>query len=58
MIDRCKIYVKGGDGGSGCSSVRRSRQDRRGKPDGRCSFQYLDPLHLPNCQNSAHFYSP
>ncbi|KAL8144235.1 hypothetical protein V2J09_017267, partial [Rumex salicifolius] len=34
MIDRFRFHVKGGDGGSGCSSVRRSRTDRFGKPDG------------------------
>ncbi|XP_015874098.3 probable GTP-binding protein OBGM, mitochondrial isoform X1 [Ziziphus jujuba] len=34
MIDRFKLYAKGGDGGNGCSSFRRSRHDRRGVPDG------------------------
>lgn len=34
MIDRFKLYAKGGDGGNGCSSFRRSRNDRRGIPDG------------------------
>ncbi|KAF3454709.1 hypothetical protein FNV43_RR05157 [Rhamnella rubrinervis] len=34
MIDRFKLYAKGGDGGNGCSSFRRSRHDRRGIPDG------------------------
>lgn len=34
MRDRFTLYAKGGDGGSGCSSVRRSRHDRRGRPDG------------------------
>ncbi|PON85628.1 GTP1/OBG domain containing protein [Trema orientale] len=35
MIDRLILYAKGGDGGNGCSSFRRSRHERRGKPDGR-----------------------
>lgn len=34
MIDRFKVYAKGGDGGSGCHSTRRSRHDRHGQPDG------------------------
>lgn len=34
MIDKFKLYAKGGDGGSGCSSFRRSQRDRRGRPDG------------------------
>ncbi|KAK9280410.1 hypothetical protein L1049_014099 [Liquidambar formosana] len=34
MIDRSKLYAKGGDGGNGCSSFRRSRHDRHGRPDG------------------------
>ncbi|XP_077233840.1 GTP-binding protein Obg/CgtA [Tasmannia lanceolata] len=34
MVDRFKLWAKGGDGGNGCCSLRRSRQDRRGKPDG------------------------
>ncbi|KAI9194140.1 hypothetical protein LWI28_003447 [Acer negundo] len=34
MKDRFTLYCKAGDGGSGCSSIRRSRSDRRGKPDG------------------------
>lgn len=35
MIDRFRLWAKGGDGGNGCSSFRRSRHDRRGRPDGR-----------------------
>ena len=38
MIDQFKLYAKGGDGGSGCSSVHRSLKDRRGKPDGGFSL--------------------
>ncbi|XP_051126340.1 probable GTP-binding protein OBGM, mitochondrial isoform X2 [Andrographis paniculata] len=34
MIDRFSLWAKGGDGGNGCSSFRRSRHDRRGTPDG------------------------
>lgn len=34
MIDRFRLWAKGGDGGNGCSSLRRGRSDRRGKPDG------------------------
>ncbi|XP_049385824.1 probable GTP-binding protein OBGM, mitochondrial [Solanum stenotomum] len=34
MIDRFRIWAKGGDGGNGCNSIRRSRHDCRGRPDG------------------------
>ncbi|XP_021716149.1 probable GTP-binding protein OBGM, mitochondrial [Chenopodium quinoa] len=34
MIDRFRLHVKGGDGGSGNGSLRRSRTDRYGRPDG------------------------
>ncbi|XP_013600912.1 PREDICTED: probable GTP-binding protein OBGM, mitochondrial [Brassica oleracea var. oleracea] len=34
MRDRFTLYARGGEGGSGCSSLRRSRTDRFGKPDG------------------------
>ncbi|CAH8354465.1 unnamed protein product [Eruca vesicaria subsp. sativa] len=34
MRDRFTLYARGGEGGNGCSSVRRSRTDRYGKPDG------------------------
>ncbi|XP_040992542.1 probable GTP-binding protein OBGM, mitochondrial [Juglans microcarpa x Juglans regia] len=34
MIDRFRLNAKGGDGGNGCSSFHRSRQVRRGRPDG------------------------
>lgn len=34
MIDRFRLCAKGGDGGNGCFSYRRSRHERRGKPDG------------------------
>ena len=38
MIDRFRLYAKGGDGGSGCSSFRHSRHERRGRPDGGLIF--------------------
>lgn len=38
MIDRFRLYAKGGGGGSGCSSSRRSRHDRHGIPDGGFSI--------------------
>lgn len=34
MRDRFTLYTKGGGGGHGSTSIRRSRSDRRGKPDG------------------------
>lgn len=34
MVDRFRLWAKGGDGGNGCSSFRRSRHDRHGRPDG------------------------
>uniref|UniRef100_A0A0A9CN34 Obg domain-containing protein n=1 Tax=Arundo donax TaxID=35708 RepID=A0A0A9CN34_ARUDO len=34
MVDRFRLRAKGGDGGSGCVSLRRSRSDRQGRPDG------------------------
>ncbi|KAL2898991.1 putative GTP-binding protein OBGM mitochondrial [Bienertia sinuspersici] len=34
MIDRFRLHVKGGEGGSGNGSLHRSRSDRYGKPDG------------------------
>ncbi|KAF3781454.1 putative GTP-binding protein [Nymphaea thermarum] len=34
MVDRIKLWVKGGEGGNGCVSFRRSRHDRRGQADG------------------------
>lgn len=41
MIDRFRLWAKGGDGGNGCSSFRRSRQDRRGRPDGMFVFAVI-----------------
>lgn len=34
FIDRAEIYVKGGDGGSGCRSFRREKYIPKGGPDG------------------------
>jgi GTPase len=34
FIDRAKIYVKAGDGGSGCVAFRREAYEPRGGPDG------------------------
>jgi GTP-binding protein len=38
MIDKVKIFAKAGDGGHGCTSLRRSRHESKGVPDGACSF--------------------
>lgn len=38
MIDRFRLWAKGGDGGNGCASFRKSRHDRRGRPDGMFIF--------------------
>ncbi|KAI8523812.1 hypothetical protein RHMOL_Rhmol13G0101100 [Rhododendron molle] len=47
MIDRFRLWAKGGDGGSGCFSLRRSRQDRHGRPDEPCMDinSYYVPQH-------------
>ncbi|MEQ1843781.1 MAG: GTPase ObgE, partial [Verrucomicrobiales bacterium] len=34
LIDRARIYVKGGDGGSGSMSFRREKYVPEGGPDG------------------------
>ena len=34
FLDETKIFVKSGDGGSGCASFRRERNVARGGPDG------------------------
>ncbi|KAL8537779.1 hypothetical protein ACS0TY_012787 [Phlomoides rotata] len=34
MIDRFRLWAKGGEGGNGCSSFRRSRHLRHGRADG------------------------
>lgn len=47
MIDKVKIFAKAGDGGHGCTSFRRSRNDGLGRPDGTLSslFYYAVLLH-------------
>ncbi|KAG6484561.1 probable GTP-binding protein OBGM, mitochondrial [Zingiber officinale] len=34
MVDRIRLWAKGGEGGNGCCSYRRSRAARYGQPDG------------------------
>lgn len=41
MIDKFKIFAKGGDGGNGCFSLRRGLRDRRGSPDGVLCFRFI-----------------
>lgn len=46
MIDKFKIFAKAGDGGHGCTSFRRGRQDNQGRPDGAfSSFLYYAYLY-------------
>ena len=42
MRDRFTLYARGGEGGNGCSSLRRSRTDRFGKPDGTETYLKSD----------------
>ena len=42
MRDRFTLYARGGEGGSGCSSLRRSRTDRFGKPNGKETYLKSD----------------
>lgn len=41
MIDKVKIFAKAGDGGNGCTSFRRSRQESKGVPDGGFSSFFI-----------------
>lgn len=34
MVDRIRLWAKGGEGGNGCCSYRHSRAARYGQPDG------------------------
>jgi hypothetical protein len=34
MVDRFRLHVRGGEGGSGCTSFRKSRHSRHGVADG------------------------
>eukprot|EP00897_Mesotaenium_endlicherianum_P001057 jgi/Mesen1/10952/ME000096S10530 len=34
FVDQIRVHVTGGRGGDGCASVRKSRQSRKGRPDG------------------------
>lgn len=52
MKDRFTLYAKGGDGGSGCYSVRCSRHVRYGRPDGGLHIKALSYTHT-----HTHIYS-
>lgn len=41
MIDCFRIWAKGGDDGNGCTSIRHSRHDSRGRPDGMFSNHFI-----------------
>ncbi|MCL7042067.1 hypothetical protein MKW94_002519 [Papaver nudicaule] len=68
MIDRFRLWAKGGYGGNGCCSVRRSRGKRQGTPDGgsggrggdvilECSpnvWDFRNLQHLMNAERGGH----
>ena len=43
MVDKFRMRAKGGDGGNGCVSLRRSRSSRLGKPDGERPHPFVLP---------------
>ena len=44
MVDKFRMRAKGGDGGNGCVSLRRSRSNRQGMPDGERPHPFVLPL--------------
>ena len=44
MVDKFRMRAKGGDGGNGCVSLRRSRSNRQGMPDGERPHPSVLPL--------------
>jgi hypothetical protein len=44
MVDKFRMRAKGGDGGNGCVSLRRSRSNRQGMPDGKRPQPSMLPL--------------
>jgi GTPase involved in cell partitioning and DNA repair len=50
MVDSFRLRAKGGDGGDGCVSIRRSRADRQGKPDGEWTTHVVVTV-LLGCRN-------
>jgi hypothetical protein len=44
MVDKFRMRAKGGDGGNGCVSLRRSRSSRLGMPDGERPHPFVLPL--------------
>ncbi|KAK3126403.1 hypothetical protein QOZ80_7AG0556040 [Eleusine coracana subsp. coracana] len=55
MVDRFRLRAKGGDGGDGCVSIRRSRADRQGRPDGGSGGRGGDVI--LECSNSVWDFS-
>ena len=66
FLDEAKIYIKAGNGGSGCVSFRREKNVERGGPDGgnggRGSFVYLQSYEnlntLIDFRYQQHFNGP
>jgi len=53
FVDRVKIFVKGGDGGRGCSSFRREPYVPRGGPDGGPGGRGGDVLLVASAQENT-----